>query len=252
MEKHRRILAVGRAAMDAAVDVLLPPRCIRCGQMIGRGGALCPDCWTGLRFITPPCCAQCGFPFAQDEGEDVLCAACVADPPPFAQARAALVYNAASRPLIIDMKHRDRQDGIATFSGWLRQAGGPFLDEADAVLPVPLHRWRLIRRRFNQSALLARTLARDCGLDYLPLALVRSRRTPTQGGRNRRQRLLNVRGAFAVQEECRPQIAGRHLILIDDVYTTGATVMACSRALNRAGAASVRVLTLARVLRTTP
>lgn len=252
MEKHHRMLAAGRATIFAAVDVLLPPRCLRCGRMIGRSGALCPRCWQGMRFITPPCCAQCGFPFSQDEGEDVLCGACLADPPPFSWARSALAYDSASRPLILDLKHRDRHEGVDVFSRWLRMAGGQLLQDADAILPVPLHRWRLIRRRFNQSALMAQALARDCGLDYLPQVLVRTRRTPSQGGRNRRQRLLNVRGAFSVPAARKHEVTGRHLILIDDVYTTGATVFACSRALTRAGAASVGVLTLARVLRRTP
>lgn len=250
MEKRRHMFAVGRRILDAAVDTVLPPRCLSCGQTIGRGGALCPACWSRLRFITPPCCSCCGFPFAQDEGPDALCATCLAEPPPFAFARSALVYDSASRPLILDLKHRDRHDGVASFANWLHQTAGPLLHGIDAVLPVPLHPLRLIRRRFNQSALMAQTLARDCGVDYAPLALVRSRRTPSQGGRNRRQRLLNVRGAFVVLDRQRQQVQGRKLVLVDDVYTTGATVSACCRALNAAGASSVGVLTLARVLRT--
>ena len=252
VEKLRPLLASGLALTALATDLLLPPRCLGCGTVIRRGGALCAECWSGLRFITPPLCIVCGFPFAQDEGEVVLCAECMASPPAFTRARAALVYDAASRPLILDLKHRDRHEGVAAFAGWLRLAGGAELAQADAVLPVPLHRWRLLRRRFNQSALLARALARDCHLDFLPQVLVRTRATPSQGGLSGRQRRLNMRGAFAVPEPQRARIEGRRLVLVDDVYTTGATVGACARALLRGGAESVVVLTLARVLRTTP
>ena len=216
VEKLRPLLASGLALTALATDLLLPPRCLGCGTVIRRGGALCAECWSGLRFIPPPLCIVCGFPFAQDEGEVVLCAECMASPPAFTR------------------------------------AGGAELAQADAVLPVPLHRWRLLRRRFNQSALLARALARDCHLDFLPQVLVRTRATPSQGGLSGRQRRLNMRGAFAVPEPQRARIEGRRLVLVDDVYTTGATVGACARALLRGGAESVVVLTLARVLRTTP
>lgn len=250
MEKLSRIARGGRLAAALAIDLLMPPRCLGCGVVVGRGGALCAACWSGLRFIAPPLCAVCGLPFAQDEGEDIQCGACMAEPPAFSRARSALAYDDASRPLILDLKHRDRHEGVAPFAVWLRHAAGPGLDSAEAVLPVPLHRWRLLRRRYNQSALLARALARDCGLDFLPEALIRRRATPSQGGLNRLQRQRNVRGAFAVPERMRSRIAGRHLVLVDDVYTTGATVDACVRALLRGGAAEVQVLTLARVLRT--
>jgi|SaaInlStandDraft_6_1057023.scaffolds.fasta_scaffold43681_2 ComF family protein len=236
------------------LDALLPPQCLCCGAMVDRQGNLCAPCWSGMRFLEPPCCQACGFPFPHDEGADVLCAACSRLSPDFDRARAVLAYDDHSRSLLLRLKHGDRLDGVPAFGQWLARAGAEFwsrsdgLNGADLLLPVPLHRWRLVRRRYNQAALLSRALSRHCGVPSLPGLLQRRRATPSQGGHSRAGRARNVRGAFTVAARNKAQLKGAHVVLIDDVFTTGATVSACARILKRNGAARVDVLTLARVL----
>jgi predicted amidophosphoribosyltransferase len=149
-----------RGVAAAALDALLPPRCLGCGGPVDRQGGLCPDCWGRLSFITAPHCACCGLPFDfQVEGES-LCGACLAEPPPYARARAVLVYDDGSRPLLLGFKHGDRTHAARAFGLWLARAGAELLAEADLLVPVPLHRWRLFRRRYNQAALLAQAVGR--------------------------------------------------------------------------------------------
>jgi ComF family protein len=242
---------IGRRIGDAGavfLDALLPPQCLSCGAMVDRQGNLCAPCWSSMRFLEPPCCEACGFPFPHDEGEGVLCAACSRRRPDFDRARAVLAYDDHSRSLLLRLKHGDRLDGVPAFAQWLARAGQEFWLNADMLLPVPLHRWRLMRRRYNQAALLSRALSRHCGVPNLPDLLQRRRQTPSQGGRSRTGRDRNVRGAFAVAPVAKGRLRGAHVVLIDDVFTTGATVSACARTLKRNGAARVDVLTLARVL----
>ena len=231
----------------AVFDLLLPPRCLACGVTVSTPGAVCVECWRALRLISAPMCAACGFPFDYDLGAGVLCGECAGRAPPFGRARAVLRYDDASRDLVIAFKHRDRTDAAPTFGTWMARAGAELLDDADLLVPVPLHRMRLIRRRFNQSALLAHALAGRTGVACAPDALIRTRPTPSQGGLNRAQRLRNVQGAFKVRRA--GDMKDRRIVLVDDVLTTGATASACTRVLLRAGAASVDVLTLARVVR---
>lgn len=233
----------------AALDLLLPPRCLACGSIVDRQGTLCAACWRGIAFIGPPMCACCGLPFEIAAGPGALCGACVATPPVWRRARAALVYDDGSRPLVLGFKHGDRTHAAIPFARWMAHAGAELLAGADLVVPVPLHPWRLFLRRYNQSALLARAVARQSGVALLVDAVVRRRRTPSQGGLNRRQRALNVRGAFRVRRGAAARVRGQRIVLVDDVLTTGATVTACARALLSAGAASVDVLALARVVR---
>ena len=232
-----------------ALDALLPPRCLACGATVDRTGMLCGACWGGLDFLAPPLCHGCGYPFDYDLGAEALCGACSAARPAFARARAVLRYDDASRRLLLAFKYRDRTDGAPAYGRWLARAAGPILAEAEAILPVPLHRWRLLARRYNQSALLARALARESGLPLWPDALVRTRNTPSQGRLGLEARRRNVAGAFAVPPRWRPRLAGLGLLLVDDVLTSGATAEAATKALLRAGAARVDVLTLARVVR---
>ncbi|MDE1148740.1 MAG: ComF family protein [Azospirillaceae bacterium] len=232
------------------LDLVLPPRCLGCGGTAGSAGALCGTCWRGLSFIAAPQCACCGRPFPHDMGPDALCAICVAAPPVFASLRAALLYDDASRPLILGFKHGDRTEATGLLAGWMARAGADMLADADVIVPVPLHRWRLFARRYNQAALLALRLGRLAGVRAVPDLLVRRRRTPTQGTLSREGRARNVAGAFAL----RPGrvVRDRRVVLVDDVYTTGSTVAECARVLLRAGAARVDVLTVARVLRAEP
>lgn len=239
----------GRLARLATglVDTLLPPLCLSCRVPVDRQGTLCADCWKQVDFLGPPHCTCCGLPFSFEMPEGSLCAACIASPPPYRRLRAATRYSDISRRLILGYKHGDQLHMTPALAGWLDRAGAELLDDADLLVPVPLHRWRLLRRRYNQAALLALALGQRRGIPVAADALVRTRHTRSQGGLRRRQRLTNLAGAVAVPEVRRAQVAGRRVLLIDDVVTTGATAAACARALLAAGAAQVAVLALARV-----
>ncbi len=232
----------------ALLDALLPPRCLVCPASVDQPGRLCPRCWTAVDFITPPGCALCGFPFDVDEGADALCGACIATPPDFDHARSAVRYGGVGRDVVLGLKHGDKTHAALSLAQLLMRVGDTLLADCDAVVPVPLHRFRLFARRYNQSALIGAELARLAGVGFVPDLLRRTRSTPSQAGRTRGQRFENVRGAFAVREKRRALADGRHLVLVDDVMTTGATVAACAKTLKRAGAVRVDVLTFARVV----
>ena len=240
--------AVRRVLMPV-LDALLPHRCLACGTLVEAAGVLCPDCWLGIEMIGPPQCDSCGLPFEYDLGVGALCGACARERPPFGRARAALIYNDGSRGLILAFKHADRPEGAATFARWMVRAGDELIEEAEVVVPVPLHWTRLFARRYNQAALLAQAIGRQTGLEVRVDALIRRRRTPSQGRLGRSARRRNVAGVFAVAPARRSRIEGCRVLLVDDVMTTGATVSACAKALHRAGASTVDVLTLARVVR---
>jgi ComF family protein len=177
----------------------------------------------------------------------MISAAAAADPPHYDRARAVAVYGGVMQDLVHAFKYADRHDARDLFGRWLATAGSELIADADVVVPVPMHRWRLFTRRFNQSAMLAREIVRRTGLRLETGALIRVRATPPQVGLSRREREANVAGAFKVSERGRQQLAGRRVLLVDDVITTGSTVDACARVLKSAGAASVDVLALARV-----
>ena len=231
------------------VDAVLPPRCLACGEGLGGPGALCSSCWSGIDYIAGPVCACCGLPFEFDEGGEVLCGNCLRLPPAFQRARSVMRYNDASKGLVLAFKHGDRTDGAPTYGSWLARAGAELLDEIDLIVPVPLHQRRLFARRYNQSALLAQALGRECGVEAAVDLLRRTKATPSLGGLSAIARHNAVRGAFKVSERWKPVLRGARLLLIDDVFTTGATVDACAKTLVRVGASSVDVLTLARVVR---
>lgn len=229
------------------LDALLPPRCLACGTAVDRQGGLCAACWTRLTFIAPPHCACCGLPFDFAVPEETLCGACLAKPPPFDRARAVLVYDDGSRPLVLGFKHGDRIHAAGAYGTWLARAGAEILRDADLIVPVPLHRWRLFRRRYNQAALLSNALSKRSGVATVPDLLLRRRATRIQGGLGRLGRARNVKGAFALRRGA--EVAGKRVVLVDDVLTTGATLAECAAVLRRAGAARVDVLTLARVVK---
>jgi ComF family protein len=241
-----------RKSASWLLDAVLPPRCLKCGEIVADAGSLCGQCWQGLRFLGSPCCACCGLPFEFDMGENSLCAACIADRPLYNRARAALTYDDASRDLILRFKHADRTDGAATFAGWMARAGAELVESADIIAAVPLHRWRLVRRRYNQAAILANAIGRMRGKLVIPDLLVRRRATPSQGHLGRSQRQRNVSGAFVLHPGRTQVTAGARILLIDDVLTTGATAEACVRTLRSAGAIAVDLLVLARVVRVQP
>ena len=245
----RSVVPALRRLAGFALDLLLPPRCLGCGEVIERQGGLCSPCWKQLTFLGAPWCACCGHPFEFAIGnQDTLCGGCLAKPPPFRRARAVLSYDDASRPLVLGLKHADQTHAAAAFAAWLARVGAEVLGDADLIAPVPLHRWRLFHRRYNQAALLAQGLGRLTGAPVMTDLLQRSRATPTQGGLNRAGRQRNVKGAISLRPGREAHSRGARIVVIDDVMTTGATVGECARVLLRAGAAQVDVLTLARVV----
>ncbi len=235
------------AAARAALDLLLPPVCLTCDRPVAAQGQVCATCFRQAAFIPEPCCFACGVPFAHplQGGAARLCPGCQAHPPPWGQARAALRYDAQAKRILLPFKHADRPELAAALAPMMARAGAALLRRADVLVPVPLHRRRLFARRYNQSALLARALSRLAGVPVLVDALRRVRPTAPLGDLGAAQRAAAVDGVFAL----RPgrSVAGRHVLLIDDVMTSGATAAACTLVLLAAGAAAVDVLAAARV-----
>lgn len=242
---HRRLLFPLRWIIGLA----LPPRCLGCGLVVDQDDSFCPSCWGGLSFIRDPRCAACGVPFELTLGDGALCAPCLAHRPAYAEARAAVIYDHLPRKVLMRFKYGERPHLARVMARHIRLVAPEWLDDADSVLvPVPLARWRLWRRGYNQAGLIALALSRNSAATALLGALIRHRATRTSGRLSRNQRFANVRGAFRVTDAGTMAIRGRRIILVDDVMTTGATTEACARELARAGAASVRVLTWARAL----
>ena len=232
-----------------AIDAVLPPRCIITGDEVATQGTLSPRAWADLDFIGAPLCACCGMPFELAVGEDALCAACLAETPAYTTARAALKYNDASRAMILGFKHGDKTHAVVSFMPWLLRAGAALWPVCDLIVPVPLHTYRLLARRYNQSALIAFELGKQTGKPVLADALLRVRHTPVQGHLKASERAENVRKAFRVNPARAGDLQGKTILLVDDVYTTGATAQECARTLRAGGAADVHVLTVARVVK---
>jgi ComF family protein len=243
----RRFTGALRAACGLAVDVALPQLCAACREPVGDAG-VCAACWAKLSFIAPPYCERLGIPFTYDPGPGILSMEAIADPPAYHRARAAVRYDDVARTLVHALKYGDRLDLAPTMGRWIATAGRELLRDADALVPVPLHWRRQWMRRFNQSALLAEVIAQASGVPVTHGALKRVKATPQQVGLSQSARALNVQGAFRVPGDGKAEVAGRRLILVDDVLTSGATMDACARALLRGGAAQVDALVFARVV----
>ncbi len=228
--------------------MLFPPVCAGCRRQVSQPGVLCGACWPKLRLLERPWCPVMGTPFVHDMGEGFLSAEAIADPPPFERARAAAAYSGVAGRMVQGLKYHDRTDLAPWMARWMARAGAELVQDADLVVPVPLHWQRFFARKFNQSAELARALSGLTGLPFSPSALKRVKGTRRQVGLERSQREENVRAAFRVPAEAEIEIAGRRVLLVDDVYTTGATVRAAAKALKKGGAGAVDVLTFARVL----
>ena len=243
-DKPEMIVGVMRTCIGSALDFALPPRCAGCGIIVGDVHSFCPECWKQVEFLGEGGCKTCGIPLGPTDSE--TCATCLARPPHIARTRAAVSYDDLSRNLAIRLKYA-RKVGIAkTMARYmlplLNLDGGERL-----IVPVPLHRARTWWRGFNQSALVARELSRAAGIPADPFALRRIRRTPPLKGMSALQRRRTVAAAFRVRDK--DAVAGRTVILVDDVLTTGSTAEACARALKRAGAARIELVTWARVVK---
>lgn len=239
--------SLARATFRPILDFALPPRCPGCGIVIGEPHLFCADCWSGLRFLGEPCCARCALPFDYDSGAGALCGRCMAEPPAYDRLRAAVAYDEISRRVALKLKYGGRPGVAETMARFLARHldSGP-----DPLLaPVPLHRWRIWRRGYNQSALIAAALGRLTGLEPRHDLLERVKATPPLRGMGPRERREAVRGAFRVRARHKAALKGRAVVLIDDVYTSGATANGCARMLKRAGAARVDILAWARVVR---
>jgi ComF family protein len=234
-------------AARLALDIALPTLCVACREPVD-GEGVCPECWAKLSFIAPPFCPRLGIPFVYDPGPDMLSMEAISNPPAYARARAAVRYDDVARTLVHALKYQDRTDLAPAMGRWMARAGRELLDDADVLVPVPLHWRRAWGRRFNQSGALARVIERQSGVKVVAEALRRIRPTQQQVGLSRPQRASNVQGAFKVASAEQSQIAGRRVVLIDDVLTSGATVDTCARALLRAKASQVDVLVFARVV----
>lgn len=237
-------------AFRPLLNFILPPRCLKCGTILNSDyNGLCPDCFNEITFISEPYCQKCGRPFNEDhQGQGLLCGECLGNrTSPFRMSRSAFVYNEASKPLIVNFKFHDKTENAGYLGQLLFLAGKDiFAAGIDSIIPIPLHYTRLLKRRYNQSALLAHELAKFAILPVDNMSVVRHRKTRPQVEFSGHARIKNVRGAFQVNHP--ENIKGKHIVLIDDVMTTGSTLKECALVLLEAGAASVDTLTVSRVI----
>ena len=243
-----RLRSGTREAWRVALGLLYPPTCITCQAATGEPHALCAACWSSVRFIERPFCERLGTPFAVDLGQPLLSPAAIADPPVFGRARAVAEYDGTASLLVHRLKYNDRLELARAMGGMMVRAGAELLADTDVIVPVPLHRWRLWWRRFNQAMALARVVSSESCVPCDPFLLARVKHTRRQVGLTKAQRQDNLQGAFRVPIEAKARLEGKRVLLIDDVLTTGSTANAASRALLRGGAASVDILAFARVV----
>ncbi|MBM3607639.1 MAG: ComF family protein [Alphaproteobacteria bacterium] len=236
-------------AAQQVLDIFYPPSCLACRRPVSQTGVLCAACWSAMPFIERPYCERLGTPFEQDLGPGIISPEAFAHPPVYLRARAVARFEEGpARELVHRLKYGDRLELAGPMGRWMARAGAELLADAQLIIPTPLHRWRLFSRRFNQAAALAQEISRASGVPCDPLALMRVKRTTPQIGLSRAQRADNVQGAFRISEKGRAAIAGKRVVLVDDVLTSRATANAAARILPRGGAAQVDALVFARVV----
>jgi len=233
-------------AIAAMVAAIYPARCMVCETYTTAPGGLCPDCWRDTSFISGSTCTTCSAPLV-GEVQGAQCDTCLRFPPPWQRGIAALEYDGSGRKMVLALKRHDRLDIAPALAGWMLRAGGPVLKGSDLVAPVPLHPSRLFKRKFNQSAELAKHVALQADTPYLPDLLSRFRQTESQQGKDRIERFENLKAAIHATPRHRGSLQGKAVLLVDDVLTTGATLGACTEACFAAGAQNVNILVLARV-----
>ncbi len=240
-----------RQRLQTAVELIYPPRCLVCGGLVESDFGLCGACWRDTPFITGLVCDLCGVPLPGRSGTVEHCDDCMATARPWSHGRAALTYRDTGRKIVLALKHGDRQDIVPTAGKWMAQAAQPLLSPDMVVVPIPLHFYRLLQRRFNQSALLAQALARQTGLYCCPDALIRTTYTPSLDGKSRDERFATLSGVLAMHPKRGHHLADKPVLLVDDVMTSGATLGAAAEVCLAAGAREVCVTVLARVAKDT-
>ncbi len=244
---RHRIPAALRALALGGLHSIFPPRCICCGNAVGTDFGLCGDCWRETGFITGLVCETCGTPLPGEADQATLCDECLTHPRPWDRGRAALRYNGSGRRMVLALKHGDRLDLARPLGGWMARAATPLIEPGLIVAPIPLHRLRLLKRQYNQSALLSRIVAQTHGVQHIPDLFQRIRATPSQEGRSREERQENLTDALRVNPRRAAALRGQAVLIVDDVMTSGATFAAATAAAHAAGAAKVHIVALARV-----
>lgn len=237
-----------RSTITSLGDFILPPVCLNCLEPLAASNSLCADCWQNISFISTPYCQITGQPLPYDCGPEALSLSAIAAPPHYDKARSTALYKGTMRSLIHKLKYQDKHELTTLLARWLLTTGHELLPECDMLIPIPLYRWRLWQRRFNQSALLAARLSQLSGKPCNHTILTRPKKTRQQVGLNEKQRKNNLQGAFKIDRHHLPYLEGKTILLIDDVITTGATANAAASALKKAGCNQVYLLSLASVV----